>query len=218
MTTFTTTERIPSPAELRSDAVVHVLGMGLAVVAVPVLLVLTAMWRGDAAALIGVSIYGATLIAMIVCSALYNMATEPRRKAILRRFDHSAIYFKIAGTYTPLSLLSGGQGPALLITLWVAAVAGSCLRVLAPNRLRWVAFGLYLAMGWAGLVLGRPLLAVLSTEVLTLVVTGGCIYSVGTLFYLSKMRFQKAVWHVFVLVATMVFYAAVLVHVRQTAG
>lgn len=207
--------REESRAERLADATVHVIGIVAAGVAVPVLLVLTALLRGDAAAMIATGIYGLTLILMILCSALYNMVTRPDWKPLLRRFDHSAIYFKIAGTYTPFAVMSG-QGLALLAGLWAAALAGSCLRVFAPDRMRLLAYGLYLAMGWAGLVAGRPLLAELSEAVLFLIVLGGCLYTGGIVFHLwRRMLFQNAVWHVFVLVASAVFYLAVLLHVQD---
>lgn len=136
-----------SRAEKVSDAVVHVAGLVSALMAVPVLVTLAVLWRGDAPALLGVAIYGAALIAMILSSALYHMVPHPDWKAFLRRLDHSAIYLKIAGTYTPFAFLSGA-GLLLVTGVWGAALAGVGLWVFAPGRFRWTAFALYLAMGW----------------------------------------------------------------------
>ncbi len=102
-----------SRAELLSDAVVHLAALLAALVAVPVLITLAAVWHGNAGTLTAVSVYGATLVAMIFCSLLYNHLPRPDWRDWLRRLDHSAIYLKIAGTYTPFAVLTGA-GTGLL--------------------------------------------------------------------------------------------------------
>lgn len=207
-----------SRAERVSDAVVHVAGLASALMAVPVLVTLAVFWRGDAPALLGVAIYGAALIAMILCSALYHMVPHPDWKAFLRRLDHSAIYLKIAGTYTPFAFLSGA-GVLLVTGLWGAALAGIGIWIFAPGRFRWLCFSLYLAMGWAGLVAGWPLFSTMSTPVLGLVIAGGVIYTAGTLFYLMEsLPFHNTIWHVFVLTASIVFFVAVTLHLADTSA
>ena len=108
-------------SERLSDAVIHVSGLVLVLIAVPVLITLAAFHRGDFTALFGISVYGAALAAMILFSALYNMILHPGWALLLKRLDHSAIYVKIAGTYTPFTLLSG-QGGWLLAGIWGAAL------------------------------------------------------------------------------------------------
>lgn len=207
-----------SRAERLSDAVVHITGLAAVAIGVPVLVVLAVVFRGDGAAIVGISIYGAALFAMIGFSALYHMVHHPNWTPIFRRLDHSAIYWKIAGTYTPFTILSGGHGAGLLATLWAAALAGTGLRVFVPNRFRTVNLALYPAMGWAGAVAGWSLFATLSPTVMGLIVTGGVLYTVGMVFYLwEKLPYHNTIWHVFVLVASMVFFAAVSLHVIDTA-
>lgn len=204
--------------ELVSDGVVHVLGLTAALASVPVLITLTAFLRGDAPAIAGTAIYGATLIAMLLCSALYNMIRAERWQGLLWRLDHSAIYFKIAGTYTAFVMLTG-TGLLLAVILWLAALSGAGLKVLAPHRFRWLGFALYLGMGWAGLVLGWPLFQAMSTPVVALIAVGGMTYTLGTLFYLmGRLPFHNTLWHVFVLAASVVFFAAVTTHVVLTAA
>lgn len=204
-------------AERLSDAVVHVSGLALAVGAVPVLVTLTVMLRGDTPAVVGTSVYGAALIAMILCSALYNMAGHGGRAWLLQRLDHSAIYLKIAGTYTPFTLLSG-HGLWLLAGLWGAAFAGVGLKLVSPDRFRPFTLALYLGMGWAGLAAGGGLLATLSGPVVMLIVTGGVVYTLGVAFYLwERLPFHYTIWHALVLAASGVFYAAVTLHLVQTA-
>lgn len=196
-----------------SDAVVHVAGLAAVAGAVPVLIVLTALLRGDVPAVAGAVIYGGTLILMILCSALYNMVRDPGWTWLLRRLDHSAIYLKIAGTYTPFALISG-QGGALTASLWGAALVGVAMKLASPARFRWVALALYLGMGWAGVVAGQSMLAVLPGAVVVLMGVGGVLYTLGVVFYLwERLPYHNAIWHLFVLAATAVFYAAVVVQV-----
>ncbi|WP_343116530.1 PAQR family membrane homeostasis protein TrhA [Ostreiculturibacter nitratireducens] len=202
-----------SRAERISDAVVHVAGLAAVAAAVPVLIVLTARFRGDAASVAGISVYGATFALMILCSALYNMIGHPRWSAILKRLDHSAIYLKIAGTYTPFMVLSG-HGVALTAGLWGAALTGLFLKMISPERFRWAALALYLSMGWAGIVVGGPLIEALAMPVVVLMLVGGILYTVGVAFFLwQRLPFHNTIWHVFVLAASLVFYAAVTVQV-----
>ncbi|QUS35992.1 PAQR family membrane homeostasis protein TrhA [Falsirhodobacter algicola] len=210
---ITTKRTVYSRSEWISDAAVHVLGTVLALAAVPVLVTLTAVLRPDLSALAGIGIYGATLIAMLLCSALYNMLHAPGWRGVLQRLDHSAIYLKIAGTYTAFVLLSGATEVPLVILLWTAALTGVTLKVAAPDRFRWAGFGLYIGMGWAGLLAGWPLFATMTAPVLALIVAGGVIYTLGTLFYLRDgMPYHRTIWHVCVLAASGVFFAAVTVH------
>ncbi|PWE28027.1 Hly-III family protein [Pararhodobacter marinus] len=204
-------------AEQVSDAVVHVAGLTLVLMAVPVLIVLTALYRGDAASITGVSVYGGALIAMILFSALYNIGETSgfgaAKEWLLRRLDHSAIYLKIAGTYTPFTLLSG-HGVAMTVGVWFAALAGIALKIVSPEKFKWAALALYLGMGWVGVVLGGPMFAALPTPVLVLMAVGGGLYTLGVVFYLwRRLPFHYTIWHVFVLAASFVFYSAVLVFV-----
>ena len=202
-----------SRAERISDAAVHVAGLAAAIGAVPVLIVLAAMLRGDLPAMVGISIYGATLILMILCSALYHMVPAPGWKGLLRRLDHGAIYLKIAGTYTPFALLSG-QGAGLTAGIWGAAVAGLSLKMISPDRFRWAALALYLGMGWGGVALGGALLGALTPAAVSLMLVGGGLYTLGVVFFLwERLPFQTTIWHVFVLAASLAFYAAVVVQV-----
>lgn len=198
-----------SRAERMSDGVVHVVGVVSALVAVPVLVALTAAFRSDWA-VVGASVYGATLIMMLTFSALYNMIDNARWCGVLRRLDHSGIYLKIAGTYTPFVLVSGAQVPGLLAGLWGSAVLGSALKMLAPDRFRWFALALYLGMGWAAVWTGGSMLAALPQTVLVLMLAGGIVYTVGVVFFLLERRlFHNTIWHVFVLAGSVLFFVAV---------
>lgn len=201
-------------AERLSDAVVHVAGLAVVLAAVPVLIVVTALVRGDAPSVAGVSVYAAGLVLMIAASAVYNISEGfswgAARSWLLRRIDHAAIYLKIAATYTPFALISG-HGVAVTVGVWVAALAGVALKIASPERFRWLGLALYLGMGWAGVLAGGALLTALPGPVIVLMATGGVLYTLGVVFYVwDRLPFHLTVWHGFVLAASLVFYAAVM--------
>jgi hemolysin III len=207
-----------SRAERLSDAVVHALGIGAALIAVPFLVALAVILRGDAPAVASTTVYGLALLTMLVFSALFHLTTRPGLRRVFRSLDHTAILCLIAATYTPFVLLSGAEATGLLVTLWVAALAGAALRAFAPDRLKLAAIALALGMGWAGLVGGGALFALLSTQVIVLITLGGVLYTVGVAFCLwDRLPFHYTIWHVCVLAASAVFYAAVTVQLVQSA-
>lgn len=199
-------------AEYVSDAVVHVTGLVLVAGAVPWLILLAAT-KEHPPAMLGVSIYGASLALMILASALYNMILSDRWGRVLCRLDHTAIYLKIAGTYSGFALIAG-HGLGLLAVLWGVAAAGISLKIAAPGRFRVVGIALYLGMGWAGVLMGWDLFAALPPGALFLIVAGGLVYTVGVGFFLwETIPHNLAVWHVFVLAASILFYAAMVLTV-----
>jgi hemolysin III len=207
-----------SRAERLSDAVVHFLGIGAALVGVPVLITLAVTLRGDAAAVAATTLYGVALLTMLIFSALFHLTRQPRLRRIFRSLDHTAILCLIAATYTPFVLLSGAKATGLLVTLWAAALLGAALRAFAPDRLKFAAILLALGMGWAGLIGGGELFAALSTPVMVLITIGGVLYSLGVVFCVwDRLPFHYTIWHVCVLAASAVFYAAVTVQLVQSA-
>ncbi|MCC6008883.1 MAG: hemolysin III family protein [Rhodobacteraceae bacterium] len=208
-----------SRAEFLSDSVVHITGLVVVALAVPSLIVLTLVQRGgDGAAILGVSVYGAALAAMISCSALYNMTPGAALRWLWRRFDHAAIYLKIAGTYTPFALLTG-QGMLLTLGVWGAAALGVAMKLVSPERWRFLALALYLGMGWVAVIAGGAIFAMLPGSVVILMLVGGLIYTGGVAFYLAeRMPYHNTLWHVCVLVASLLFYAAVVALVVLGSG
>ncbi|WP_420395677.1 PAQR family membrane homeostasis protein TrhA [Nioella sp.] len=209
--------RIYTRAELLSDAIVHLAALILAIGAVPVLITLTAMWQTGAPGIVGVSIYGASLIAMLTASLLYNHLPTPDWRDLLRRLDHAAIYLKIAGTYTPFALLSG-TGTGILAVIWAVALVATIGNFLVRKWSTVIGVLICLGMGWAVVIGGRDLLALMSTPVVVLMVVGGLLYSAGTAFLLfSRLRFHNTIWHGFVVAASTVFFVAIFIHAAQVA-
>jgi hemolysin III len=199
-------------AEMIADGVVHGIGVFCGLVAATVLIVLTAIYA-SALDIAVVSVYVAGLLAMLVLSATYNLWPVSRAKWVLRRFDHSAIYLLIAATYTPfiMELKDSTFAMALLAGVWCVAIVGIVLKLVWPGRFDRVSVGLYLAMGWSGLMLYDRVVTALPTLALWLVVAGGALYSFGVIFHAwQRLRFQNAIWHCFVLLGAACHYTAVL--------
>jgi hemolysin III len=165
-----------------------------------------------------VTIYAVTLIAMLSCSALYNIVRAEDWQPVLRRVDQSAIYMKIAGTYTPFVFLTGGQMGLFLAAVWSVAGAGAALIIFGSERVKPLAIVLYLGLGWAGAVWGGDMIAGLSTPGFVLLLIGGILYSVGVVFLLwRRLPFHNTIWHVFVLTATILLYASLIVELAGHA-
>lgn len=207
--------RVPlvySRAERLSDAAIHVTGVFAALLAAPVVITLAAVWFGDAGTVTAAAVYAISLVAMLTCSAIYHLTPAPAWKDFLRRVDQTAIYIKIAGTYTPFAVMSGTSAGLFLAGLWSAALTGAAMILFGSARFRRPSLVLYLAIGWAGVWAGRPLLEAMSPESFWLIVAGGCIYTLGVVFFLwERLPFHNTIWHAFVLTATAILYSAVLV-------
>lgn len=205
-------------AELIADGVVHVLGVVMAVFAAGAMVGI-ALDRAELATISSLVVYAASLMAVLALSALYNMWPVSRTKWLLRRFDHAAIWLLIAGTYTPLMVHVGTPTAHVVLGgVWVAALAGAALKLVAPGRFdRLAVFG-YLAIAWSGIVVAGEVFAALSTVAIVLLVAGGLLYTAGVVFHLwERLRFQNAIWHAFVLAAAGCQYAAVLEGVLLSA-
>jgi hemolysin III len=199
-------------AELIADGIVHGIGVILGLIAATTLVVLTAVYA-TALDIVAVSIYVAGLLAMLVLSASYNLWPVSRTKWVLRRFDHSAIYILIAATYTPIimELKDSVFAVALLVGVWCVAIFGVVLKLGWPGRFDRVSVGLYLALGWSGIMLYDSVVAVLPKLALWFVLAGGALYSLGVIFHAwRRLRFQNAIWHSFVLLGAACHYTAVL--------
>jgi hemolysin III len=199
-------------AELIADGIVHGIGVFGGLIAATVLIVLTAVYA-TAFDVAVVSVYVAGLLAMLVLSATYNLWPVSPAKWVLRRFDHSAIYLLIAATYTPIimELKDSVTAMVLLAGVWCVAIIGIMLKLVLPGRFDRLSVGLYLAMGWSGVMLYGRVVATLPTLALGFVAAGGALYSLGVIFHAwQRLRFQNAIWHCFVLLGAACHYTAVL--------
>lgn len=205
---------ICSSTEYRADRAVHLAGLIVAPVAVGFLVLWVLLAGKDPLAVLGVSVYAAALLAMLACSALYNLRVGASSREWLRRCDHAAIYAMIAGTYTPFTLLwlPRDWGWQFCIAVWSVAAAGIVVKLAWPRRLEGLSVVLYLALGWSILLVIGPMTASLTTAGAILLVAGGVLYSLGVIFHLwRRLPYQNAIWHGFVLVAAACHFAAIAV-------
>ena len=205
--------------EMRVDGTIHVAAIVAALVGAIVLL-LFAAHRGGVEDVTAVAIYSAGMIAMFGCSAAYNLGRFTRHVDWLRSLDQSAIFLMIAGTYTPFTVidLNGAWSWSFTSVIWSLAIMGVLVRLLHPRLFSKISIGFYLALGWCGIVAIFPLFHTLHIATLILLVIGGALYSIGIIFHLwERLPFQTAIWHLFVVAAAAVHFAAVTVSVA-TAG
>jgi len=205
-----------SARERFTDGAVHVLGVVSSIVAVVVIVTLSSLWQ-DAKTTLSVAIYGVSAATVFVTSAAYHSVQAPALKAILRRFDHAAIFVKIAGTYTgtytPFALISigGSYGIKLLLIVWSIAIVGLVLKLAGWQVSKMVSAALYLAQGWLMVFAIGPFREALEPSELILCLIGGFLYTIGVGFFLaSRLPHHNAIWHAFVLAASSCFYAAIL--------
>jgi hemolysin III len=203
-----------------AHSAIHGLGVALSVAGL-IALVLTARRTGDRWDVAASAVYGFTLILLYLTSTLYHGVPHPGAKRILRVLDHSAIYLLIAGTYTPLTLVSlrGPWGWTLFGLVWGLAILGITLKVAAMGRFRALSIVLYLCMGWLVVIALGPLTAAVAHGGLVLLVLGGLAYTSGVLFYLwRRLPYHHAVWHAFVLAGSVLHFFAILFYVVPGKG
>lgn len=197
-------------AERVADGVVHVVGLLGALGGVAALFWSLARHMGWSTFL-ATALYGGALILMLAASAAYNMGAHTRLRPVLRRIDHAAIYVKIAGTFTPLSVMLGTVfGYIVLALVWCLALAGAVGKLMARRGSMTTGWGAQVALGWIGLALIVPLWGVLPGQSLWLILAGGLIYTMAVVFYCwDSLHFANAIWHAFVLVATGCFFLGI---------
>jgi len=199
-------------AEVIVDAAVHIFGLVVAIAAGAVLLTMTSLHTAPEA-LPALVVYVLTLIAVLGVSLAYNMAPVSPIKMLLARFDQAAIFLFIAGSYTPFLAVLGGTtaGAVMMSLVWGASLVGVALKLIVPHRFGRLAILLYLAIGWSGIVVFQALAQELPASTLWLLLAGGVTYSAGIIFHLwEKLKFQNALWHVFVVAGASLHLWAVL--------
>jgi hemolysin III len=194
------------------NAVTHLVGAVLALVGAIVLVMLAAV-GGEPYKVVGVAIYGVTLVSLYSVSALYH-SLRGRAKNVLRELDHQSIYLLIAGSYTPFCLvtLRGPWGWSLLAMVWGLAVLGGLQELRPRNEARVLSVVIYLLMGWLVLVALVPLLQALGPAGFAWLAAGGLFYTAGVAFYAldTRLNYAHGVWHLFVIAGSATHYFAIL--------
>ncbi len=172
---------------------------------------------------VGAAIFGSSLLLLYGSSASYHLGPwSQRARRILKRVDHSMIFVLIAGTYTPFCLivLGNGWGIPMLCVVWVLAAAGVLLKVLRPDAPRWLGVGLYIGLGWVGIVAASPVISALPASAIVLLLFGGTLYSIGAVIYAARRPdpFPRVfgyheVFHALVIAGTAVHFTLIAAYV-----
>lgn len=212
-------DHYPSLWARRADLIVHLAGLGLALFGGGIALGL-AVSQGLLGQVAAISIYALGLIAMLSFSTAYNFA-RPSWQPFLRRLDHAGIFLMIAASYTPFTtqVLEGNWSIGMTSAVWVLAGLGILGKLILPGLGKTIWVGMYLALGWLIVIALKPMMAAIPSSAMWLLVAGGIVYTIGTLFYASKkLRFRRAIWHGHVVAGAGLHYAAVLVGVVLTGA
>lgn len=165
---------------------------------------------------IGAVVYILSLLSLYASSTIYHMATDHGKKAIFKVFDHAAIFILIAGTYTPFLLgpLRNHVSIFFLLLMWIIALTGIIYKNFYADKIQRLSTFIYLAMGWMAIIKIKIFYEYLSAGALWWILIGGLFYSVGTVFYSNKnIRFNHAIWHLFVLGGSISHFIAIYLYV-----
>lgn len=200
-----------TPQQELANSLLHGLGLVLSSGGAAVAITFASIY-GNVWHIVGVSIYGATLILLYAASTLYHAFRTPKAKYWLRIADHIGIFLLIAGTYTPFTFvtLQGGWGWSIFGAQWGLAVAGIVFKLFFVGRFEILSTLAYLGMGWMIVVAAYPLVQNLPAWGLFWLVAGGLAYSLGTIFYLNEKKgYNHAIWHFFVITGSVCHFMAI---------
>ncbi|KQC12896.1 MAG: hypothetical protein APR63_09985 [Desulfuromonas sp. SDB] len=191
-----------------ASSISHGIGAVLSVAALVILVVLAAQ-RGDPWKIVSFSVYGSALILLYLASTFYHSLTNKIAKNVFFIFDHVFIYVLIAGTYTPITLISmrGTWGWVLFGLIWGMAVLGILFKIFLLGKLKILSVVFYIAMGWLVIIALRPMLEMIPTKMTILLFIGGILYTLGIIFYAwKKMPYNHFIWHLFVLTGSLTHF------------
>ncbi len=199
------------------NSVTHGIGVVFGIVALTILLYI-AIKKGSVSEIVAFSIYGACIILMFLSSTLYHSFTKEKVKKILRVFDHSSIFLFIAGTYTPIVLLTleGTMRVGILVAIWSIAIAGVVFKIFTYgkyDRFKKASVLIYIAMGWFAILPVKAIINATSINFFYWILAGGLLYTLGTIFYSNKrIPLNHGIWHLFVLAASITHFIGIAIH------
>ncbi len=209
-TTYTKKEEI-------FNGISHGLGVVFGIVGL-VFLLIQSILKKDLPATISFSIYGACIILMFMSSTLYHSITNIKAKKILRVFDHSSIFLFIAGTYTPIVILTltGKLKWGILSGIWLLAIAGVIFKIVTYgkfDKFKLLSVFLYIGMGWVAIIPIKAIINATSLSFFLYILGGGLLYTLGTIFYsIKKIPYNHAIWHLFVLSASIIHFIGIFLY------
>jgi len=204
-----------NPKEEKFNVISHAFGLVLSLIAL-VLLVVFASLEGSAWHVVSFSIYGSSLIVLYAASTFYHNSKTPKLRYRLNIFDHASIYILIAGTYTPFTLvvLDGWVGWTIFGVSWGLAFTGVILKLFFIGKYDKISTIAYVLMGWLIVFAIKPLVQNLPIEGLMWLLGGGISYTVGAILYsIKSIKYNHAIFHVFVLLGSICHFIAVFFYV-----
>ena len=209
--TKNTLKKIESRGEEIANFVSHTAGAGLAILGF-IMLIIRASWYNNIPALISYIIFSLGLMVLYTMSSIYHGLKPSKAKNVFEILDHSSIYFLIAATYTPFLILGlhSNMGITLLVIQWVICAIGITFKAFFTGKFKGISTIIYLLMGWMIVISWNELVANISPISLGFLVTGGILYSLGTIFYMWKLcKFNHMIWHIFVVLGSLSHYIAI---------
>lgn len=202
-------------AEEIFNSVTHGIGVLISVAGLITMVVFSSLY-GETIHIVSTAIFGITLVLLYTASTLYHSFRKPGIKRILKIIDHSCIYALIAGTYTPFMLIivRGTLGWTIFCIVWSLTILGILFKVFFINRFKILSTIAYVLMGWLVIIAIKPLFQALPGSAIAWIISGGVIYTLGTIFYVwKKLPFNHAIWHSFVLAGSICHFFAVMFYV-----
>lgn len=200
-----------------ANAITHGVGALFSIIALTIMVIFAALY-GNVWQIVSVAIYGGTLVLLYTMSTLYHAITNVRAKKVLKIFDHVCIYLLIAGTYTPFTLVmlreEGMIGWTIFILIWLIAIIGIIFSTLFIGRAKILSTLAYILMGWVVVFAMPQLIDVMkANNAMTGIywlLAGGIAYTVGTIFYIFKIKYFHSIWHCFVLLGSIFHFISVM--------
>jgi hemolysin III len=197
------------------NSITHGIGIIISIAALIIMVIFSSRY-GSAIDIVSSTIFGISLVLLYTASTLYHSFQKPGLKHTFKIIDHSCIYILIAGTYTPFMLitLNGTLGWTIFSVVWSLTIGGILFKVFFINRLETISTIAYIIMGWLIIFAIKPLYQALPGSALALIVSGGLIYTLGTIFYAwEKLPFNHSIWHSFVLAGSICHFFAIMFYV-----
>jgi hemolysin III len=201
-----------SKEEEISNSITHGIGVILSIAALVILIVFASLY-GNVWHIVSFTLFGTTMLLLYTSSTLLHALKPGRAKDFFEIMDHSSIYFFIAGSYTPFLLVAAqsATGWTLFGIVWGLAIAGTIFKSFFVKKFLFTSTLLYVVMGWLIVFVWDDLVAAIHPTSLILLISGGLLYTVGAVFYIWKLfKHHHAVWHIFVLSATVCHFFAVI--------
>lgn len=205
-----------SPLEEKINVYTHAFGLLLSIIAL-VFLVVKASLHGTIWHIVSFSVFGSSLIILYTASTCYHNAKALKSRKRLNVFDHASIYILIAGTYTPFALvtLHGTIGWVIFGITWGIALIGVTFKLFFTGKYDKVSTIAYVLMGWIILIAIKPLINNLPSEGIYWLLTGGIAYTIGAVLYsIKKIKYNHAIFHVFVLIGSFCHFIAVYFYIK----